>query len=193
MNITIKDNFTIKAKIKRKGREYIDECLKGKLINNNILKESENPKVTLIIPTYNEWKRIKFVIRTFQNQNMEDIEIILIKDYSKDKKILNNSHNMGTLYSRSIGVLQAKWEYITFLDSDDLFFDKDVFDTTYKPAENGKFDIIAFLHFNSPSHYSKTEDFKSVYNFISHNHLVFQPELSIYPQFNNDGFTFFDY
>jgi len=208
MNITERENYTIKTKAKRKGREYLNKCLEGKLINNRIFKLSENPKVTIIIPLYNTGKRIKLIIRSIQNQNIEDIEIILVNDFSKDNTleiieklkeedpritIINNSKNMGVLYSRSVGVLQAKGEYITNLDHDDFIFDEDVFDTAYKASENGKFDIIAFMHFNSPSYYSKIEDIKSVSSLIPHNKTVYQPELSVFTQFGDDGFNFYDY
>jgi len=161
MNITDRENYTMQAKAKRKGREYLNKCLEGKLINNKIFKISENPKVSIIIPLYNTGKRTKLIIRSIQNQNMEDIEIILVNDFSNDntleiieklkeedpriKIINNNSKNMGTLYSRCIGVLQSKGEYITNLDHDDFIFDEDVFDTAYKASENGKFDIIDFF------------------------------------------------
>ena len=67
---------------------------------------------------------------------MTNFEIILINDYSNDNssiiinemkkfdnriKIINNHRNMGTLYSRSIGALNAKGKYIFALDNDDLF------------------------------------------------------------------------
>ena len=208
MNITERENYTIKAKAKRKGREYLNKCLEDKLINNRIFKVSEIPKVSIIIPLYNTGKRIKLIIRSIQNQNIEDIEIILVNDFSTDNtleiieklkeedpriKIINNSKNMGVLYSRSIGVLQSKGEYITNLDHDDFIFDEDVFETAYKASENGKFDIISFLHFNSPSYYSKVEDIKSVSSLIPHNKTVYQPELSVYTQFGKEGFNFHDY
>ena len=123
MNITERENYTIKTKAKRKGREYLNKCLEGKLTNNSIFKLSENPKVTIIIPLYNTGKRIKLIIRSIQNQNIEDIEIILVNDFSKDNTleiieklkeedpritIINNSKNMGVLYSRSVGVFKLR-------------------------------------------------------------------------------------
>ena len=52
---------------------------------------------------------------------------------------------MGTLYSRSIGVLISKGDYIFSLDNDDMFFDYDVFDSIYKKGKNENLDIIHFL------------------------------------------------
>ena len=51
---------------------------------------------------------------------------------------------MGILYSKSIGVLAAKGKYIFPLDNDDMFLDKDVFETVTNIAESGSFDIVEF-------------------------------------------------
>ena len=147
-NITNKENFTSKNKAWRKGKKYLTQCLKGSLTNEQNFQISKSPKVTIIIPIYNTGELIKLVIRSIQNQNIHDIEIILINDYSNDNNItlqiieklkkedprisiINNNKNKGILYSRSIGVLKSKGEYIMNLDHDDLIFDEDVFDTTY--------------------------------------------------------------
>ena len=46
------------------------------------------PKITAIILIYNSEKTIKVAIRSIQNQNMADIEILLIDDFSSEFKIL---------------------------------------------------------------------------------------------------------
>ena len=139
-----------------RGKKYIKKCFDGKYSNSKgtiIL----NPKISVIIPIYNSQNTIKPSIRSIQNQNMKDIEIILVNDNSNDNtsliinelvkedkgiKILNNRKNMGTLYSRNIGVLNSKAKYVMNLDNDDLFFDDNVFDTIYKEGELNNFEII---------------------------------------------------
>ena len=59
-------------------------------------------------------------------------------------KIINNEKNMGILYSRSIGVLYSKGDYIASLDHDDFYTDDDVLETIYYNAIVGNFDIISF-------------------------------------------------
>ena len=59
-------------------------------------------------------------------------------------KLINNKKNMGTLYSRSIGVLKAKGKYLFPLDNDDMFFDDDVFNIVYNEAYNFNYDIVCF-------------------------------------------------
>ena len=54
---------------------------------NNILPLSSNPLITVIIPVYNSEKTIKSAIRSVQNQNFRDIEILLIDDCSTDKSL----------------------------------------------------------------------------------------------------------
>jgi len=115
-------------------------------VNKNNYTLSGNPKISVVIPLYNCRNVILRAIRSVQNQNMNDTEIILVDDLSKDNtssyvdqlqqedsriKIIKNKKNMGTLYSRSIGVLSAKGEYIFSLDNDDMYLDYDLFTTVY--------------------------------------------------------------
>ena len=109
----------------KNGQRFFNICIQGKLINE-IPKSLNNNKDTLIsvvIPVYNTGNKIKNTVRSAQNQNISNIEIILVNDFSdtetnktieelikEDKriKVINNKINMGTLYSRCIGTLHAK-------------------------------------------------------------------------------------
>ena len=51
---------------------------------------------------------------------------------------------MGIIYTRSIGSLAAKGKYIFPLDNDDMFLDKDVFDTISKVAKESYLDVVGF-------------------------------------------------
>ena len=209
-NITEKEHFTTRNKAIRKGLKYVEQCLKGQLINNQTFQVSNNPKITMIIPVYKTGDFIKYVVRSIQNQNILNIEIILINDFSNDNNytlniiekiqeedpriiLINNKKNMGILYSRSIGALQSKGEYIMTLDHDDFILDEDVFDTSYKAAKNGDFDIISFLSINAKEYNPQKKDVIPSDIKIPHNHIVLQPELSIYTFFENDKFHWFDY
>ena len=109
-------------------RKFIDK--------NRAFVNNENPNISVVIPVYNSQKIIKPVIRSIQNQNITNLEIVLVNDFSTDDSkeiieplkredlrisLLNNKKNMGTLYSRSVGTLVAKGSYIFPLDNDDLF------------------------------------------------------------------------
>ena len=56
--------------------------------------------------------------------------------------LLQNKQNMGTLYSKSIGVLYAKGKYIHSLDSDDMFCNKNYFSLSYNKAIEGNYDFV---------------------------------------------------
>ena len=86
---------------------------------------------------------------------MNEIEIILVDDYSSDNsisvinelmiedkriKLIKNKKNHGTLYSRSIGAMSAKGKYIMALDNDDLFL-YGIFEKCYREAKKNNIDI----------------------------------------------------
>ena len=113
------------------------KCLDGILMKKIDIKEKIlNPKISVVIPCYNCKKYIKSALRSVQNQNMADIEIIIQNDGSKIEtvnylkelqkedpriEIYNNEKNMKLFYTRSSGVLKARGEYLITLDSDDFF------------------------------------------------------------------------
>ena len=120
-----------------KGKKYFENCMNGTLLKNITPPGSEAPDISVVIPIYNSEKYIKGVLRSIQNQNYSNIEIILVNDLSPDNVtnvinemqkederiiLINNNINRGTLYSRCIGVLATKGKYIFTLDNDDLFF-----------------------------------------------------------------------
>ena len=103
---------------------------------------------------------------------------------------------MGTLYSRSIGVLAAKWKYIFPLDIDDMFLDKDVFETNI--AESGSLDIIEFKGIESVRGFSDIlrNQIKDIsFSNKKLNLVMHQPELGNYPirsSRNLDGYYIYD-
>lgn len=195
---------------KKRAINYMEICLKDILINNNKTFNINNfPKISVIIPVYNCEKYIKYTIRSIQNQNMSNFEIILINDNSEDSslkiiqslqkedkriKIYNNIKNMGTLYSRSIGALNAKGEYIFALDNDDMFCDEDIFDTIYNIAKYQNYDIVEFKTFDVPNYVNNKRKLSDNYfNHHPNNLILHQPELSIFPISKNDEYSMNDF
>ena len=184
------------------GRKFLDKCLKGILINNNtsdkLNEDNENEiLISVVIPVYNCENTIKYAVRSVQNQNVKNIEIILVNDFSNDNntskiidelqnedkriRVINNHKNMGILYTRSVGALSSKGKYIFTLDNDDLFFDSDVLEI-YKKAENEKYDIIAFSALDGSDYYSPIYNMReNEFDGRKDNIVITQPNLSIYP------------
>ena len=92
---------------------------------------------SVIIPTYNSAKYIKNTLFSVVNQTYHYYEIIVIDDGSKDNTVeiiyeffknLNNisfkvleQKNSGAGSARNNGINNAKYDWIAFLDSDDLW------------------------------------------------------------------------
>lgn len=91
---------------------------------------STNPKVSVIIPTYNAGQYIKDAIKSALNQTYKNIEIIVVDDGSIDDtgEVVKNYEikylrkaNGGPASARNVGIKEARGEYIAFLDADDLW------------------------------------------------------------------------
>ncbi|MDZ7966767.1 MAG: glycosyltransferase [Nostoc sp. DedSLP03] len=91
------------------------------------------PKISVIIPTYNNEKTIKYTIESVLNQTFTDLELIVINDGSEDStlevvtkiqdsriKVFSYS-NAGGNVSRNRGLHHAVGEFVSFLDADDLW------------------------------------------------------------------------
>jgi glycosyltransferase involved in cell wall biosynthesis len=137
--------------------DYMDKARHGILFNKSNLIRSENPKVSLVISLFNRENYVNSTIRSVQNQNITDLEIIIVDDCSIDNSlkyaknlqkddprivVLENKINMGSLYSKSIGVLHARGKYVYSLDSDDMLCAEDYLDTIYEEAIKGNYDYI---------------------------------------------------
>ena len=212
-NETLKNKSIIYFKaISRKenlllGKKYISRCL-----NDSMTKKYEkvdNPIISVIIPVFNCEKSIKYAISSIQNQNVTNIEIILINDFSsdnslkiieeiqkKDKRIIiiNNEKNMGSLYTRSIGILIAKGKFVFALDNDDMFFQEDLFDATYKVAIKGGFDIVGFRAVNVGSYKDNINKmFDGYFSFKKNNLILYQPKLGMHPVMTKGQYAANDY
>ena len=182
-----------------KALDFLKESMEDKLFHNKTkFKSMENPKASVVIPIYNCEKFIHRAIRSIQNQNTFDFEIILVNDFSIDNtsfvleeyqkedpriKIINNRKNMGTLYSRSIGSLISKGKYIFPLDNDDMLLDKDVIEVITNIADFKNVDIVEFKGISIPHSNNILKGKISETAFSAHelNVIMKQPELSDYP------------
>ena len=204
-NLTEKINFDglSQKDIFTKGKHFLHDCLKGKLMNNITNKSIDKPELSIIIPVYNGQNYIKNVIRSIQNQNFESMEIILMDDFSTDNslniikkmqeedkriKVIMNQKNKGILYTRCMGALGAKGKYIFTIDMDDLFFDYDVISTIYQIAEEGNYDIVAFSAVDIKDYKSDIYEMEiNRFHDKTNNLTIQQPELGVYPISDGEG------
>lgn len=92
--------------------------------------------VSIVTPVYNAEKYIKETIASVQNQTYDNWEMILVDDASSDNSVeiikdiikhqpniqlISLEKNSGSAVTRNKGIQQAKGQYLTFLDADDLW------------------------------------------------------------------------
>ena len=95
---------------------------------------SEQPLVSVIMPTYNHAKFLDKAIESVLSQTYKNFELIIIDNYSEDdtEKIVASYKDDRIIYlkfrnngiiaaSRNHGIKHSHGEYIAFLDSDDFW------------------------------------------------------------------------
>ena len=190
-------------KIKKRYKQYIDMCIKGKLYNKENFKISKNPKISIIIPVYNKENFILRLLRSIQNQSLKDIEMIFTDDNSQDNsvkiiekyqkedqriKLIKHNKNIGTLINRNEGAISSNGEYLLFIDSDDLLL-KDILNKTYNIAKQNNLDIVQFRAYwgYELDDYYQYDD----YGFRHKTSIITQPELSklMYYEYEHENKT----
>lgn len=121
------------------------------------VKDSLNPKVSVVIATYNRSQLINRAIESVLNQTYQNFEIIVIDDSSNDKtekviKAFNNSKikyirnkirtNLSTARNQGVRVAGAEAKYIAFLDDDDEWLSK-FLEKTIKALEENSEAVMA--------------------------------------------------
>lgn len=114
------------------------------------------PKVSVIVPFYNVEQYIGKCLETLVNQTLEEIEIIVVNDGSKDRSkeivqtiekqfpnkiVYIEKENGGLSDARNYALPYAKGEYIAFLDSDD-YVEKDMYEKMYELAKKENSDLV---------------------------------------------------
>lgn len=114
------------------------------------------PKVSIIVPFYNVQNYIEKCLDSLVNQTLEDIEIIIVNDGSKDNSYIIakeyakkyphkikyvEKENGGLGDARNYGIPYATGEYIAFLDSDD-YVETNMYEEMYKKAKEENSDLV---------------------------------------------------
>lgn len=114
----------------------------------------DNCKVSVIVPVYNAEEFLHRCVDSLLNQTLEDIEIILIDDGSKDSSpaicdeyaekhdniTVLHLENGGPARARNKGIEFAKGEYLAFCDSDD-YVELNMYEKLYANAVEYHTDI----------------------------------------------------
>lgn len=187
-------------------KDYNDKILNknalDKLLNPTSYKNSEikihelhiEPKISIIITTYNRKKQLEECINSILMQKYFNYEIIIVDDCSndnteeyitdifKDKRIkyFRNEENLGASESRKKGYLKSRGTYIIFCDDDDYYIDNYFFAECIRILEKKQISMICA---NSYIKYEK----ENIFKFLQ---LNFPKEISSYEYLKNFQFNY---
>ena len=116
-----------------------------------------SPKVSVIVPVYNTEKYLNKCLDSLVNQTLQELEIVIINDGSKDsspdviqaymdkypdKFVYRTQENSGQAVARNKALGLCTGTYVGFLDSDD-FVKEDMFQRMYEKAVEEDADYVA--------------------------------------------------
>lgn len=141
------------------NRSFINLCKQKINLHIHRNKKIENPFLTICIPVYNMEKYLYVSILSILNQSFRNYEILILNDHSNDNseriitkiqsenneiRLINHEKNLGIYKSRIDLIINAKGDYIIFLDSDDLFSNKNLLKLLYENQIVYNLDIIEY-------------------------------------------------
>lgn len=115
--------------------------------------------VSIIIPNYNKEKYIGECIDSILGQSYHVLEVVIVDDCSKDRsvevintyvrrdnrvKVILLTENKGVSHARNVGIQAATGQYITFLDSDDFYFNTNKLKNEVELLERNQGQIITY-------------------------------------------------
>lgn len=141
-----------------KVENYLKLCSNPDITTLILSERKKFPKISIISPIYNRGEHLLRFLKSIQNQYFEDIEIILIDDFSTDNTInlikqyktidkriilMRNKKNYGTFKSRNLGILKSNGEYVMLPDPDDIL-SQDSLRIFYNFAIKYNYEMIRF-------------------------------------------------
>ena len=110
---------------------------------------NDTPKVSVIIPIYNQEKYLRECLETVLLQNLQEIEVICINDgstdgsfnilselaWTDDRLRIINQENKGVGEARNVGIREAKGEFVAFIDPDDKYYNFKALELLYNKAK----------------------------------------------------------
>ncbi len=119
------------------------------------------PKISVIIPVYNNALYLSKCIDSILSQSFQDFEVVIVDDGSKDGSeiICDNyqkkdyrvkvfhTENKGVSFARNLGLERSCGEWISFIDSDD-WVDTEFLSTLYSQVDDETDVVICNLYFD---------------------------------------------
>ena len=170
-------------------KEFAKICLEEKLIDSNEIKYDNKPLISIIISSYNKKDLILKSIRSIQNQNFKNIEIIIVNDCSTDNskkifqylletdpriRIFNHLKNMGLWRTRLDGILYSRGKYVILFDAGDLYEDNYVLEDAFDIMEKYNLDSSKFL-FRIIGSYKKYEQSSVLFHVNKKSQIIYEP------------------
>ncbi|MDM0469391.1 hypothetical protein BFS06_10345 [Clostridium perfringens] len=148
------------------------------------------PLLSIIVPVYNVELYIKKCLESIIKQDLNDIEIIIVNDGSKDnsKYIIDkfkekyplkvkayDKENGGLGDARNFGLKKANGKYVTFVDSDD-WLGVNIYSKAIKNAELNNSDIVIFDMILEPSKLIRKNNLieNKIYNIYTYKEILLQ-------------------
>lgn len=138
-------------------------------------------KLSIVVPVYNVQEFVKECISSLLEIPIDEKEIIVINDGSTDKSVeivksLNsnkikiiNQKNGGLSSARNTGLIEAKGDYILFIDSDDYIINPENIKEMLYTAVKNDLDIVSG---NGYTYYTEENKFKIHSNLNNLNKVV---------------------
>jgi glycosyltransferase len=135
-------------------------------------------KISVIIPVYNVEQYIARCLDSILAQSFQDFEIVIVDDCGTDNSMIiveqyiskddrfvvcHNKQNMGPMWARREGYLNARGEYFVFCDSDDYLL-PDSLELLHEAISSTQADIVA----SSYVRHTFREKDVVLYNKLSH-------------------------
>lgn len=117
-----------------------------------------SPRVTIILPTFNDESTVADTLRSCLSQTLTDIEIICVDDASSDRtpeiiaeygqrdpriRLVRSATNRSAFQARRVGVQLASAPYILFVDGDDELLPT-LAERTVREIERRQADLVGF-------------------------------------------------
>lgn len=112
-------------------------------------------KISIIVPIYNAENHLEKCIKSILTQTVEDLELILVDDGSKDNSLsickayankdsrikVIHQKNAGVSAARNHGIEVAEGDFIGFVDSDD-WIDAHMYEILLEEAKKTNADVV---------------------------------------------------